>query len=80
MTDFEKFMTAFSITIIPILIIIASYISYDDLSPENIKERIAKESSASIVYIDEGKVFKYDDTYYLETSDGRTFRIEGYKE
>ncbi len=75
----EDFMILFSIIMI---VIIASYalgIS-EDLSPATIKERIAKESSANIVYIDEGKVFKYDDTYYLETTDGRTFRIEGYKE
>lgn len=75
----DRVIPALSVLIFPILIIVATYIS-DDSNPENIKDRIAKESSANIVYIDEGKIFKYDNKYYIETSNGRTFRIEGYKE
>ena len=75
----DRVIPALSVLILPILISVTAYIS-DDSNPENIKERIAKESSANIVYIDEGKIFEYDNRYYIETSNGRTFRIEGYKE
>ena len=77
--DFEDYIPDFLIVIFLIILTVAFY-KANDLDPENIKERIAKESSANIVYIDEGKIFKYDDRYYIETTNGRTFRIEGYKE
>ena len=77
--DFEDYIPDFLIVIFLIILTVAFY-KAGDLDPENIKERIAKESSANIVYIDEGKIFKYDDRYYIETTNGRTFRIEGYKE
>ena len=77
--DSGDFMTGL-FTVLFIIIVVVGFSRSNDLDPENIKERIAKESSAEILYIDEGKIFKYDDRYYIETSNGRTFRIEGYKE
>lgn len=66
--------------IITILVLIAIGISDSDLAPENVKERIARESSTTINYIDEGKIFKYNGTYFIETSNGNTYRVDGYKE
>ena len=64
--DFEDYIPDFLIVIFLIILTVAFY-KAGDLDPENIKERIAKESSANIVYIDEGKIFKYDSlcTYLL---------------
>ena len=66
--------------IVAILVLISVGISNSDLAPEHVKERIARESSTTINYIDEGKIFKYNGIYFIETSNGNTYRVDGYKE
>jgi hypothetical protein len=66
--------------IVVMFVLITVGILNSDLAPENVKERIARESSTTINYIDEGKIFKYNGTYFIETSNGNTYRVDGYKE